>query len=371
MSGSPFFPLRSVQSYVFAAILVVLFLVVCRLIAPFFTPLLWSTLLYILVRPLHQRVIRHLNFNTRRGRMLKNVWAAIFTLGTIVVILIPLSLVAMAFFRQIMELLRLGRESFSQQPEFLRTVFERLSVFLGEISAGQFLVSAEDIQRQLMGFLSGGVQRLVSLSGGIAKSIGDFSLNMFLIMFSMFFFYVDGPYLFHLAIRAIPIKKEYSSALTGKFMDITRNLFFGYIMVALIQTVLAYIIFSIFQIKGSLVFAALTFITVFIPMIGGGLVWLPLGMARIVGGDVSGGVVFFIVSALCISTLDNFIRPLFLRDRIQLHPLIIFFAILGGIRLFGFNGLVLGPVAVIFFLTVLDMFLVEHKLGEEDQEETH
>ncbi|MDR0655677.1 MAG: hypothetical protein LBG22_05120, partial [Treponema sp.] len=51
---------------------------------------------------------------------------------------------------------------------------------------------------------------------------------------------------------------------------------------------------------------------------------------------------------------------------IQLHPLIIFFAIFGGIRVFGFNGLILGPMVVILFLTVLDLFLTEHSMSHEE-----
>jgi predicted PurR-regulated permease PerM len=62
--------------------------------------------------------------------------------------------------------------------------------------------------------------------------------------------------------------------------------------------------------------------------------------------------------------LDNLLRPVFLKDRIQLHPLIIFFAILGGISVFGFNGIILGPMVVILFLTVLDLFLTEHKIEQ-------
>jgi predicted PurR-regulated permease PerM len=56
---------------------------------------------------------------------------------------------------------------------------------------------------------------------------------------------------------------------------------------------------------------------------------------------------------------------MFLKDRIQLHPLIIFFAILGGVSVFGFNGLILGPMIVILFLTMLDLFLIEHRIDEE------
>jgi predicted PurR-regulated permease PerM len=127
---------------------------------------------------------------------------------------------------------------------------------------------------------------------------------------------------------------------------------------------MAGVIFSIFNIKGSLVLAALTFICVFVPMIGGGLVWWPLGIAFIMNGEIIKGIIFIIMSALFISTLDNILRPIFLQDRIKLHPLIIFFAIMGGLRVFGFNGLVLGPLIVILFLTVLDLFLMEHKIQE-------
>ncbi|MDR0584963.1 MAG: AI-2E family transporter [Treponema sp.] len=362
MRESDSLPSRRVQSYVFAAILVLLFLLVCRIFAPFFTALLWATLLYILLSPLHKRTIRRLDFNTRRGKALKNIWAAVFTLGATMIVLLPLSFTAAVFFRQIMELARYVREAVGGKPEIIQGLFERMADFLGKMSAGHVLINADDIQQRILAFLSARLERLVPLSGDIARNIGIFLFTMFLIVFSMFFFFVDGPYLSRLALRSIPIKKEYISTLTGKFMDITRNLFFGYIMVALIQTIMAYIIFSVFQINGSLVFAALTFICVFIPMFGGGMVWLPISISMFLAGNTAKGIIFVIVSGFFISTLDNLIRPLFLRDRIQLHPLIIFFAILGGIELFGFNGLVLGPIVVIFFLTVLDMFFIEHKL---------
>jgi predicted PurR-regulated permease PerM len=192
---------------------------------------------------------------------------------------------------------------------------------------------------------------------------------MLLLSFSVFFFYVDGPYLARLVLHAIPIKSEYISALTGKFMDITRNLFLGYIIVAALQSLIAYIVYTIFGVKGSLVLAVLTFILVFIPLVGATVVWVPIGIIKIVSGDIAGGLLFMLISAVFVSGTDNILRPFFLKDRIQLHPLIILFAILGGLMAFGFNGFILGPVVVIFFLTVLDLFLTEHKIGSQDLEE--
>jgi predicted PurR-regulated permease PerM len=361
---SPNPPPKNVQTYAFGVILIILFLVVCRLFAPFFTPLLWSILLYILISPIHHRIIRNLDFSTTKGKILKNLWAVVFTLGTLIIILLPLSFVVSLFSRQIIDLIRYSRDAFNQQPEFLQDLLDKVSKFLREITMDQIVVSGDEILRQITAMLTSGLQRLLSASSTVARNISSFAVGLFLMVFSLFFFYADGPYLSRLVLRAIPIRKEYIAALTGKFMDITRNLFFGYIMVALIQAVMAYIIFSIFHVRAALVFAGLTFICVFIPMLGGGLVWLPLGIARILSGDLWGGILFLIVAGIFISTLDNFLRPMFLKDRIQLHPLIIFFAILGGLSTFGFNGLILGPVMVILFLTVLDLFLTEHKIED-------
>jgi predicted PurR-regulated permease PerM len=354
--------LPPVQTLVFAAILVVLFIMVCRLCAPFFTVLLWSVLLYILVSPLHHRLIRGLDFSALSGRILKTIWAVVFALGTAVLILVPLTFVGSAFSRQIMELTRFIRELFTERPNAMNDLFDRAALLIQDLSQGQIQLTGGEIGQWLLDLLNSSLQRLFSLSSRVARNVGSFFVGMVMLVFTLFFLYTDGPYLSRLVLHAIPIRREYLKTLTGKFMDITRSLFFGYIMVALIQATMAYIIFTLFAVRGALVLAMVTFICVFIPMIGGGLVWLPLGLIRLFSGDVLGGTLFLIVSGFFISLLDNVLRPMFLKDRIQLHPLVIFFAIMGGVSVYGFNGLILGPVIVILFLTVLDIFLIEHKL---------
>jgi len=360
-------PHRPIQNYVFGAILVFLFLVVCRLFAPFFSVLLWSVLLYIIIGPVHKRLIRGIDFSTIKGKILRNFWAVVFTLGTMALVLIPISLLVSIFFRQIIELARTARDLLNERPEYLREIFNKISEVVSDISAGQVVISADNIEHQIKTLITNGLQNMVFRSSNLVRNIGGFSMNILIMTFSMYFFYIDGPYLSRLALRSIPIKSEYISTLTAKFMDITRNLLFGYIIVALLQSVVAYIIFTIFGIKGSLVLSVVTFLLVFFPLVGATLIYVPLAILKIAGGNVAGGIIFLIVSAVFISGIDNVLRPFFLRDRIQLHPLIIFFAILGGLIVFGFNGLILGPVLVILFLTVLDMFLVEHKIDHQKE----
>ncbi|MDR2760180.1 MAG: AI-2E family transporter [Spirochaetaceae bacterium] len=353
---------KAVQNSVFIAILIILLVIVGRLFAPFFTVLLWSTLLYILLSPLHQRVIKRIKTSGIKGMILKNIWAGVFSLGTVILILIPLFFVAAQFFRQITELIRLARDTFNHNPEIIRDILEKISEFIRDVTSDQLIISADEIQRRIVAYLSSSLQNLIQMSSSIARNVGSFLLGLILMIFSLFFFYMDGAYLSRLVLHAVPIRQEHITALVGKFKDITRNLFFGYIMVALVQAIMAYIVFIIFRVKGALVFAGLTLICAFIPMFGAGLVWLPIGVIRILNGEIFKGIVFLIISGFFISTLDNFLRPMFLQDRIQLHPLIIFFAIMGGVIVFGFNGIIVGPMVVIFFLTVLDLFLTEHMI---------
>ena len=367
---TPLVPVQwNIQSYVFVGLLVLLFIAVLRLIAPFFTPLLWAVLLYILLSPLHRRLIRNLNFDTLKGKIFRYFWAGIFTAGTVVIILVPIFLVAVMFFQQVMELGQQAYSLLSERPEYLNDLLIRLSAFIHEISAGQIVITADDIMNQLITTLTHELQRVVLLSGNIAMNVGIFAFSMLIVSFSVFFFYLDGPYLARLTLRTIPIKNEYIIALTTKFKDITRNLFFGYIIVALLQATVAFFVYNIFGYRGSLVFAVITFFLVFIPMIGATMIWVPLGAIRMLSGDIAGGLLFMFISYIFISGIDVVLRPIFLKDRIQLHPLLVFFAILGGIATLGFNGFILGPVLMIFFLTVLDLFLAEHKIGSQDHGE--
>jgi predicted PurR-regulated permease PerM len=327
---------------------------------------LWSILFYVLLSPVHQKIVSGLDRTKLKGNIFRNIWAAVFSLGTVIIILIPLAFVGFQFFRQVTDLIHLVRNflsSYSGQ-EMAGTLFDEISQKIEELSAGQIVFSADEIRSRLLVFLSSGLQDLVQFSRSVVMNVGSFFTGLAFMVFSLFFFYLDGAYLSALVLHIIPIRKDYMTALVGKFKEITKNLVLGYIMVALVQALMAFIIFSVFRITGALVFAALTFFCAFIPIFGAGIVWFPLGLLQIFYGDIGGGILFLLASGIFISSLDNLLRPIFLKDRIQLHPLIIFFAILGGISVFGFNGIILGPMVVILFLTVLNLFLTEHKIEQ-------
>jgi len=358
-----------IQSIVFGAILLILFILVCRLFAPFFTALLWSVLIYILLKPLHHKCSHTINRKTFRGKLWYNVVAAAFSLGSVILVLLLIFLVASQFFRQITEIILHARDWLVSYSSNEQDIFEDISRIIRDFSSGQIVIEASGIRSQVLTFLSSGLRNVFRFSGNAARNIGAFLAGLFFMVFTLFFFFADGAVLSRAALRAIPIRKEYVTALVAKFKDITRQLVLGYVIVALAEAVVAFIIFSIFGIPGVMVFAVLIFFFSFIPLLGPSFVYIPLGLLQIFDGNLWRGILLMIISSAFMSSIENILKSLILRDRIRLHPLIIFFAILGGISVFGANGIILGPMVIIIFLTVFDLFLTEHKFEKEKDEE--
>jgi predicted PurR-regulated permease PerM len=353
---------RLIQNVVFGALLIALFLLVCRLFAPFFTVLLWSVLLFVIVDPFYERVVSGINLKTRMGRFLRTMTAGFFALFSVLIVLVPFAIVVGQLYIQGVELVRGVRNYVLENGAAIDALYERAARFVWDVTGGGVELKQFDVNGHLLGFIESNMYNAFRFSGVILRDTAVFLLGLALTVFCLFFFYLDARYLSSLVKSVIPIKNEYTRMLMEKLKEISRGLILGYLTVALIQAALAFVVFSVFEVKGALVFACLTFVCVFIPMLGGALVWIPVGAARILSGDVAGGIALTLVSALCISLLDNFIRPFLLKDRLKLHPLLIFFAIMGGLVLFGVNGLILGPLIIVLFLTVLEMFFKEHHI---------
>ncbi|MDR0551977.1 MAG: AI-2E family transporter [Spirochaetaceae bacterium] len=354
-----------IQTSVFALILIVLFIFVCRLFYPFWTVILWSAVLYIIVSPLHNFVSGIIQLKGIKGVIVKNVIALLFALVIALIVLVPVALVLYKFFTQMTSLMHGARSFVISHPEFLNGLFEKIANFVSDMTGGHLAWQSADVETNINSFISSRLQTFIYYSTNLIKNAGAFIAGLSFMVFCLYFFFLDGKYLAGI-FSNIPIKQEYIQFLIQKFKVTTKNLFLGYILVGIVQAVLSFIVYSIFKIEGAFVFACLTFVCVFIPILGGGLVWLPLGIARILTHGLASGLVFIAVSAVVISLLDNILRPYFLEDRIKLHPFIIFLSIIGGVARFGFNGIVIGPLIVIFFLTVLEMFLTEHEFEHNE-----
>lgn len=360
----------NVRRILFLVFFLALFLLVARLFYPFVTVILWSGLIYILLNPLYEKVAG-LSRSKKDRPVIKQVLAGAFSLVGVLVLVIPLAFLAFNLFQQVGDLSKSIFRFLHTRPEFFDlSPNGTLGAFIDKISKGSVDLSAIDLRGEITRVIAGSSQRILGFSGAILRNTASFLLALAFMVFMTYFLFMDGKHLAMIVVSAIPIEREYTRLFMKTLQETAKQLVMGYVLVALYQATAAFVIFTLFGVKGPLVLAAIVIIASFIPMVGAGLVWLPVGIIRLATGDLMGGLALLGTSALFISILDNFIRPILLKQRLNVHPLLIFFSILGGLSLFGFNGLILGPLILILFFTALGLYDKAYRVsGEEEEDE--
>ncbi|MDR1748339.1 MAG: AI-2E family transporter [Spirochaetaceae bacterium] len=346
-----------IQTIFIVALFVLMFALMALMFKPFFYIILWAVLLYILIHPLYKRILARMDKKKRFYEFTRKILAAGFAIGTLLVIIIPLLFVGVLLVQQLLSFLSSAEAFIRNHPNFFADdePGRFLSELISKITLGNIDLSVINLWNEAIILIRQYSLTIFSLGTVVVKNIGNFTVSMLFIVFSLYFFYVDGAYLLSMFGKAIPINPLYMNTLVRKFSEITRHLFSGYFLVSLYQGVAAFILMKIFSVPGALLFSVVLMFCSFVPIFGAATIWFPVGISLVLTGPVWKGVCFLILAGVCISLLDNFLRPLFLKDRIKIHPLLIFFSILGGVQFFGLNGLLLGPMIIILFFTILDM----------------
>ncbi len=95
--------------------------------------------------------------------------------------------------------------------------------------------------------------------------------------------------------------------------------------------------------------------------IGTPIVWIPASLILLLSGQWGKAIILAILGLGIISSIDNILRPFLLEGKAGLHPLILFFSIIGGITVFGPLGIILGPISIALFVTILHLYKTEFK----------
>jgi len=122
-----------------------------------------------------------------------------------------------------------------------------------------------------------------------------------------------------------------------------------------IQGSLGGILFFIAGIEGALIWGTIMVFLAIIPAVGPPLVLIPAGIISLLLGNV-GAAILLLVGAFVISMIDNLIRPPLIGRDIQMHPLVVLFATLGGITLFGISGFVIGPIIAALYTSIMSIY---------------
>jgi predicted PurR-regulated permease PerM len=352
---------KQIQYISIIALLALMILLMGMVFLPYISVLLWSAVLYILVSPLYTRILKRMDARKRFFEAKRHLLAGLFSIGTVFIMAAGVFFIGFKLIGQGRLFIDTIKSFVEANPRFFsdNAMGTMIADLVSKVSLGMVDISTLDLKTEALAFLASYSDSIVAFSRSMLVNLGSFVLTLAFICFALYFFYLDATYLARVFIRAIPIAPKNTRSLLSKFADVTKNLFQGFFLVAFYQAIAAFIIFSIFRIQGALLFSVMLLFSSFIPMVGCAMVWFPLGLSVLVTSGLSTGITFLVLCAVFISFLDNFLRPFFLKDRIKIHPLLIFFSIIGGLKVFGFNGIILGPLVIILFFTILDIALEE------------
>lgn len=204
-------------------------------------------------------------------------------------------------------------------------------------------------------------QDIIGFIQALYQGVAHFVFWLFVMFFSLFYFLIDGKRMVRYAMGVMPLRDEHEKLLIGKFVSMSRATLRGTLMVSIVQGFFGGVMFAIAGVPSPVIWGLVMTVLSIVPLLGAGIVWLPAGIILLVLGHVWQGIFVLAFGMAVISTIDNVLRPKLVGRDTQMHPLMIFFATLGGIAFFGFPGFVIGPIIASLSLALLEIYSLEFK----------
>jgi predicted PurR-regulated permease PerM len=213
----------------------------------------------------------------------------------------------------------------------------------------QLLQSANAAAKSSVGFL-------VGLASRATAGTATFILDLFVMVYAMFFFLKDGKRIMAALLEYIPLGVEDKGRLVGQFISITRATVKGTLLIGIIQGALDGIAFWIAGIDGWAFWGTLMAILSILPAVGAPVVWAPVGLYLLFSGRVVAGLVLMSWCAAVLGIVEYVVRPALVGTDIKMPDLLVLVGTLGGLYLFGPIGFIVGPIVCGLFLTVWQIY---------------
>jgi predicted PurR-regulated permease PerM len=342
---------RALKWTVFLGATVFVVYLCLQILRPFLNVIAWASVLAITFHPLHR------DLRTRLGRPALS--ALISSAMVVVTFVIPLLFVVGVAIDQLLAIGNSLQRTFADPDAFLATPLGRAY----EWATRQLGLNADAV-------VDWGIQNASAVAGAmagytvqIAASVTGAVISVVFIIFAMFLLFRDGDRIVATIPELLPFERPQSEALLLRIRDAIHGGVFGVVVIALIQGALVGGMFWLLGIPSAALWGMVTVLTSVLPMVGAAGVWVPGVVYLILQGRWPAAAVLA-AWGVAVSAVDNFLRPKLVGGRVGLSELVMFFALLGGLRLFGILGIVLGPVLFAIAASIVDVLSTKPVVAE-------
>ncbi len=326
---------------VFLAILALLIALTFWMIGPYLLALVTGGILALLASPVYHW-LRCKNFPEK--------WAAFMvTTGIILVFIVPASICLSLALKQG---LAIG-QSFSGSDFYsIQTLVDRISA---QPLVEAFGLSAAELDEKAGEILQGAIRMGSTAVINVAGYLPNIVMQLALASIACFFLLMDGRTFIHWLNDKIPLDNDVRQQIVESFKNTAIATIWATLAASAAQSIAIFSGYVVLGIPSAFLAGGATFLFAWVPVIGTTPVWL-VGAIYLYAEGSTGKAIAMIIIGLSASLIDNVVRPLVLKGRSDMHPLISLIAIIGGLGVFGILGVFLGPIIIAVLLSLLHIW---------------
>lgn len=346
--------LKHVDDYFLFIILLCSIFFVYSIFKPFIGVILLSSVFALWFYPVHKKILEKV-----RGK--KNIAAFLTMTLFLIVIVVPLSNFVVLLSQKSIDTYQIIQDQFTNGA--LSTInLEEQFTWIGEIQQKYLFftdTSNFDIKKYILDIAANINVFLIESTADFIKGTTAVITQFLLMILTMFFLFRDGELLLTRIMHITPLANTYDKEIFDQFHKISVSTISSSLIIAVIQGVIGAIGFMLIGVPSFFLGVAMAFGSL-IPFVGTMIVWLPAALVLFATGSVAKGFVILAWGAILVSGSDNVLRAFMIKGETPIHPLLVFFSVIGGIASFGFVGIIFGPVILAVFLTILHIYEQEY-----------
>jgi len=319
--------------YTFVILLLLILYISFLIVKPLLPYIVLAFVLGSAMYPLTKR------FNERIKN--KTIVAFIMILLVLVILILPLSYTVGNLINQASGVYK----SFDPQ------IIDEISDYLSGVSGKEVDVSA-----YLIKSISEIRNYIISSIPEFIESISGMVLGLFVMFFTLFYIVRDGETIKKSLSDLVPLNDEYKTRLIEDIDKVTRGVINGQVLTAVIQGIVGGLGFFIFGVPNPIFWGFIMVILAIIPLLGTAMIWVPAGIIELMSGNYVSGVGILLFGAIIVGNLDNLLRPRLISGKTKVHPVVILIGFLGGLKLMGIIGFIVGPVILAILLTLIRFY---------------
>lgn len=338
-------------SIVFIALLIFIVYQIFHIFSPFVRAIFWASILVFACYPIYIKLRQALKGHATLASVLMTLALFLITVPVGIFIAYNVTGQAVELYQSASDYVREGRLLQLIEQVKSSAVFHKVTT-----SVYQWEPLEQDISDWLLNTARSVGNFAVLQSTVVTKNIFLVFLNVLLTFVLVFVLFKDGEKVYEFIYQIAPLEKASKKNIFGQINETFSAVIRGQLLTAVVQASIAGIIFWVLGIRLPLFFAALTFFTSMIPILGASAVWIPLVIYLVIQDSMIKAAILFFFGLLVISMVDNVLKPILIGERTKLPYFLLFFGILGGIKVYGLVGIFIAPVVLSLFFALVKIY---------------